>query len=153
MRRGKLLKSLVILYAIVGAYLICDYTFKGLRINTSESLPFYFFTSSKIKHVQRNMYVTIRHPLAKSKLAKQVVGIPGDLIRIEDGVIYISDKVYGKILTHSRSGSPMTPINEGLIPEGYFFVYATHPQSFDSRYAEFGLVSLDQLVEELCPLL
>lgn len=99
------------------------------------------------------MYVTIRHPLSKSKLAKQIVGVPGDLIRIDNGAFHVAGKKYGQILTHSRSGSPMTPINEGIIPEGYFFVYATHPQSFDSRYAEFGLVHLDQLVEELCPLL
>ncbi|CUI18204.1 Type IV conjugative transfer system signal peptidase TraF (plasmid) [Candidatus Protochlamydia naegleriophila] len=153
MRRGKLLKSLVIFYVVVGAYLICDYAFKGFRINTSESLPFYFFTSSKIEHIQRDMYVTIRHPLSKSKLAKQIVGIPGDLICIENGMVHVAGKVYGEILTHSRSGSIMTPIKEGFIPEGYFFVYAMHPQSFDSRYAEFGLVQLNQLVEELCPLL
>ncbi|CAF24155.1 conjugative transfer signal peptidase TraF [Candidatus Protochlamydia amoebophila] len=122
------------------------------RLNSSSSLPFYIFSTSSLKMVERNMYVSLTHPFSSQELLKQIVGLPGDLITIRDQHVWVNDKDYGFIYSTSPSGLALSPLPEGIIPQGFFFVHATHPQSFDSRYAEFGLVSKEQLKERLCPL-
>lgn len=53
------------------------------------------------------------------------------------------------LLHHTKEGRPLTPLvlNEfGMtIPKGYVFVAGDHPQSFDSRYEEFGLVPVEKI--------
>ena len=100
----------------------------------------------------KNQYISFEHPQLNILLAKQVIGIAGDCISIKDNHICINDQVYGDILERSKSGLDLHPIAEGIIPEGYLFVYAPHPDSFDSRYQEFGLVNQEHLKESLCPL-
>ena len=146
------LKFMISFYLLIGSYLICDWAWIGLRINTSESLPFHAFASTPLKEIQRDLYVSLHHPLNSIKLAKKIVGIPGDEIKIDHQHVYLNGKNYGMILDKTRSGTSIHPISEGLIPEGFVFVHASHPQSFDSRYKEFGLIRVDQIIEVLWPI-
>ena len=106
-------------------------------------------------------------PLKKLPYSKRVLGIPGDhIVRNKDGITVIPQESYLlSLLNKTVKGKPLTPIvplngpllnklplNRDLfngspfnglsdiIPEGYLFVAGDNPQSFDSRYAEFGLV-------------
>lgn len=124
----------------------------GIRRNISDSLPFSFFLCTKLTEIQSQMYVALENPKSSCMIAKQVIGLPGDCITIRNRVLYINDVKYGIIRETTRSGSPIDSIQEGVIPEGYVFVYASHLDSYDSRYAEFGLVALSQLKEKLWPL-
>ena len=58
----------------------------------------------------------------------------------------------GVILKMSSSGKSYSPIQSGTIPEGYVYVCGSHPDSFDSRYAEFGLIRVENIREKLWPL-
>lgn len=120
--------------------------------NVSESLPFSYFFGYKIKEPERGMYVTFEHPKVEILLAKRVAGLPDDFIAIRNRQVFINGIPLGYIQTKSPSGISLSPIHEGEIPKGYVYVAGSHPSSFDSRYAEFGLVAISQLKELLWPL-
>ncbi len=120
--------------------------------NVSESLPFSYFFGYKINEPERGMYVAFEHPKAEILLAKRVAGLPEDFISIRDEQVFINGIYYGHIQNKSPSGISLSPIQEGSIPKGYVYVVGSHPSSFDSRYAEFGLIAISQLKERLWPL-
>ncbi|WP_068470631.1 S26 family signal peptidase [Candidatus Protochlamydia phocaeensis] len=151
-----LFKLVLIFYILLAVFMVCDWAWLGLRFNQSDSLPFYFFISAKIKNaedlkIEKGMYVSFRHSLSIVKVAKQIAGMPGEEITYKDGHIYIGDKDWS-VLDKTRSGIPLSPQTVERIPPDYFFVVATHPKSFDSRYDEFGLIKKDQIIEVLWPL-
>ncbi len=59
------------------------------------------------------------------------------------------------LLKQTKEGNPLTPLSvkkfsegrnpEGIIPPGYVFVAGDNPNSFDSRYEEFGLVPMEKI--------
>lgn len=125
----------------------------GIRQNISESLPYTYFLSRNVKGIQRNQYVSFIHPHSHLLIAKRIIGIPGDQIAYRNCHIFLNDKNYGKVLPKSNNtGLPLNPISEGMIPEGFVFVHASHPESFDSRYHEFGLIPITALKETLWPI-
>ena len=147
----------ILLFILINAYCLTNLLTGGsycqhFRLNSSNSLPFYLFTASPIDSLERGMYVSFSHSFANQDLLKQIVGMPGDQITIHQQHVFINGQDYGYIYETSLSGFSLSPILEGIIPEGFVFVHATHPQSFDSRYAEFGLVAKEHLKERLWPI-
>ena len=124
----------------------------GIRINTSDSLPYWVFLSKPFKSVQRGDYVSFQHPLNRMNLVKRVVGLPGDRIERAGDYLLCGGFNCGQVLFMSPSGKLMTPVNEQIIPDGCVFVHATHPESFDSRYEDFGFVRIGSIEEQLWPL-
>lgn len=49
------------------------------------------------------------------------------------------------LLEKTSQGKPLTPISAAIVPEGYVFVAGDNPNSFDSRYEEFGLVPIEKI--------
>jgi conjugal transfer pilin signal peptidase TrbI len=135
-------------------YLTCSWLTDqfGIAFNQSNSLPYYVFIKSTLKDIQKGQYVLLHHPKSDVKIAKEIVGLPGDLIQFQGGHILVNSRDIGPVIEKSKSGKQYMPIQAGVIPEGFYFVHATHPESFDSRYAEFGLVQLEQLEALLWPL-
>jgi len=129
-----------------------DFCQERIRKNISGSLPFSYFIATKIEDIRPHLLVVFDHPLAEIPLAKEIIGVPGDTIAIRNDTLYINEVNYGLIQEKNSSGFPIHPISEGIIPEGHLFVYAPHPQSYDSRYAEFGLIPFSSLKEALWPL-
>lgn len=147
----------IFLFIVVNGYCLANLLTDGaycrhFRLNASNSLNFYIFTTSPLPSIERGIYVSLSHPYSYQDLLKQIVGLPGDQILIRDQHVFINDTDYGYIHQVSPSGLVLSAISEGIIPEDFFFVHATHPQSFDSRYAEFGLVEKMQLKERLWPI-
>jgi conjugal transfer pilin signal peptidase TrbI len=75
------------------------------------------------------------------RFLKYIVGTAGDEIRNLNGVIYVGLTKVGK----ATKTKLLTPIEDGVVPEGYIFAAGTHPESFDSRYQEFGLVKTSDI--------
>jgi conjugal transfer pilin signal peptidase TrbI len=154
----KFFKIFIISCAIVvnsyaGINLLTDGKYcSHFRINCSESLPFYLFSASSLDKLEREVYVSLVHPLSNKPLFKQIVGLPGDLVTVENQHVFVNGKNYGYIHQISPSGSVLSAISINEIPEGFVFLHASHPKSFDSRYGEFGLVAVEQLREKLCPI-
>lgn len=124
----------------------------GLRINRSESLPYYVFFSKPVSTLARDKIVSFYHPTYNVTIAKQIKGLPGDDLLVVAQELYLNGHNLAKIKETSSSGKKYTPISSGIISERHVFVFTSHEDSFDSRYAEFGLIPRDWIVEELCPL-
>jgi len=118
--------------------------FSRLHINQSDSLPHSIFLTLRDGAIRKGGLVTISNHETKYfgniTYIKRVIGLPGDRIHHDGAHIYCNGKSLGPLQPHTRSGQKLTPLKDLIIPEGYSFVMADHPRSFDSRYQEFGLV-------------
>lgn len=126
----------------------------GLKINMTDSLPYRLFLSRKAysQGLKHGTIISFSNVQLEIPLAKQIAGLPGDNIRVMADHVYINDVCFGKIHTESPCGMKLTPIQEGEIPHGFVFVCGQHEQSYDSRYAEFGLVKMEKIQDVLWPL-
>jgi len=141
--------SLVAALAVLVAINPYDSGF-GVRINRSESLPQKIFLSRPITFPpQVGDIVTFTHPSNRMPLAKGVVGVAGDVIRVGNNHIFVAGVDRGEIQLFTPSGRLLEPIAETVIPDGYIFAWAPHPLSHDSRYDDFGLILVTDLEEKL----
>lgn len=124
----------------------------------SHSLPYkvYWLIKDRNFTPQKNQLVAMYEHDTKyvhdTKFIKIVGGVFGDRIKIIDEQMWINDNLIGKLRTHTNGHKPLTPINNQIIPPGWIFVYATHINSFDSRYMEFGLVNVNKIIGKVKPL-
>lgn len=126
-----------------------------LAINESESLPGTLFLvkvgevpacgPTAVEPVQLRMPADARWYAGK-RLLKVAKGCPGDRVRIEGRDVYVNDWFAGRALPVLNDGTAMEMIAPRVIPVGHFYMWASHPASFDSRYAEFDLISGDQII-------
>ncbi|MGL5720268.1 MAG: signal peptidase I [Alphaproteobacteria bacterium] len=121
-----------------------------LGINQTSSIRDRLWVTWKESSFKKNELVTLaNHPtsyLPKERFTKRVKGLPGDKIHIQHGKLYLNEKVVGDLFSATSDGRPLTPLKSRVIPPGYIFVMGDHPRSFDSRYQEFGLVSIKHIV-------
>lgn len=72
------------------------------------------------------------------RVVKQVAGLPGDVVVVRDGVVFINDiplsQVNPEILEKMVERGVERKIFEGVIPDGRIYVVGTLERSFDSRY-------------------
>ncbi len=83
---------------------------------------------------------------------KQIRGVPGDRVTTIDRQVFVNGLPMGLAKTVTFDRRPLTPIGATIIPPGYYYVQGTHPDSFDSRYRESGLVRADQVIGKVLPL-
>ncbi|MFI5343145.1 MAG: S26 family signal peptidase [Chlamydiales bacterium] len=125
----------------------------GIRFNRSNSLKQMIFISASIKSpLVKEQIVSFDHPNLQATLGKILIGFPGDQISIRDQMVFVNDREIGLYKTASSSGKTYSPISQEIVPEGHYFVYTPHPESFDSRYEEFGLIEGSWIKEVLWPL-
>lgn len=72
--------------------------------------------------------------------AKRVAGLPGDLIERRAGAIWVNGREVAQLNPPTMLRGLLSPAGRGRVPPGRLFVVGAAPDSFDSRYAEFGLV-------------
>lgn len=142
-------KAIIILAIYLGSYLgvmsLIEKPFFGICINKTDSLPYKVFISRPLETLRKFSFVSLHHNATPNLLVKQVVGLAGDEIKYEGNHLFVNEYDCG-------TAHKLTPIQTGKIPEGYVFLHATHKDSFDSRYQEFGLIPMTQLEEELWPI-
>jgi conjugal transfer pilin signal peptidase TrbI len=143
----------ILLLLTIGVNFVSPVSIYGIRYNSSESLPYCLFLSKKSQgmHLDYGTIIAFNHATNQLPLAKKITGLPGDIIDISNTHIYVRGEDLGEIKTISPSGYRLTPLTERIVPEGYLFVSGKHELSFDSRYAEFGLVPMDTVQEVLWP--
>ncbi|MBY0292797.1 MAG: signal peptidase I [Alphaproteobacteria bacterium] len=141
--------------ASLGMILTVLLTQTQLSINRTPSLPYKMFFSIKGLLPQRGDFVAIEdHPTAyfgKISYTKRVVGLPGDQIRTHNNHLYVAHELIGPLRKETKDGKPLHSLENTTIPEGYVFVSADHPRSFDSRYQEFGLVAQSKIWGKAIP--
>lgn len=150
--------SRLVVISVIVVILICSTLFLLHRsyeysVNLSQSLPETFFIIEKQKpsHLNRGDYIGFAwrggwgYP-KQMTFVKQVAGLEGDRVYIHSRFLYVNGELIGYVKPKSQGGIPLHPLNTAVIPKGKLFVRATHINSFDSRYEEFGLVDEQQII-------
>lgn len=83
---------------------------------------------------------------------KQVRGLPGDVVTVEERTVAVNGEVVGLAKPQAFDRRPLEPIVPTVIPPGHYYVQGTGPDSFDSRYRSSGLVRADQVIATVTPL-
>lgn len=151
--------SLITLFLMTVAWAL------GFRVNVTPSLPYglYRFTAKPVPPerlasfclesdvsslAQERGYLAAGScPSGLRPLLKQVTGLPGDVIGLQDGLIVLNSQVltYTAQAVSDSQGRTVPPsrLRAGVIPPGQALMLTQHSDSFDSRY--FGLVPLDNV--------
>lgn len=75
-----------------------------------------------------------------SMLVKRIIGLPGDHIRYQDGILYINDEIVEDKFASDTFDYDLEYLGVDVIPEGYYFVLGDNRmKSSDSRI--IGLIS------------
>lgn len=91
---------------------------------------------------QRDDIVVLDLPQMDEMLVKRVVGLPGETVSIDDGVLYIDGIAHPEAFPHDMVAYDMTPV---VLPPLYYFVLGDNRgNSNDSR--SFGPVHRDSIV-------
>ena len=78
---------------------------------------------------------------------KTVRGLPGSMVTVSSGrTVRIDGTAVGRAKTHALDGRALAAVEPGRIPPGRYFLHADHPDSYDSRYAEIGLVPRSRIL-------
>jgi conjugal transfer pilin signal peptidase TrbI len=148
--RKRLLRLLIAILAIAGVYaMVVPYA--AIEWNGTESLPGKVFLIVKWQRPglgEMGIFQPPANPYYPKGFAftKIVMGEPGDVISHHGRDVLLNGKVIGTCLqwdSGHRRRLNMTP--DGIIPPGYHFVWTPHPHSYDSRYADIGLISDKQI--------
>jgi len=151
----RLYTSLLLIISVLLTHSLVTHIFQDscfILKNISKGLPFSYFVGYSSQELERGNYMSFDHPKSETLIIKIVAGLPGDHISFKNDKIYINGYACGEVKKISPSGMSLNPISEGIIPDGYVFMQGLHPDSFDSRYHEFGLVAISQLKARLWPL-
>jgi len=136
----------ILLITVLGTFAFAFLNGYGLRLNLSPSLPHKLYFSFPSTNPQIGQIVSFKKPESSVTFAKVIVGAPGDIIAVENCKVSVNGIESGEILYG------FDPIKDQIIPEGYYFLMGSHLESFDSRYAVFGLVPQEDMEEKLCPI-
>jgi len=77
---------------------------------------------------------------------KQVVGVPGDVVRREGQEFWVGDRYVGIAKTVSKAGTHLAAAESGMVKPGEYFVATSSPDSLDSRYALTGNVKAYEVI-------
>lgn len=91
----------------------------------------------------------VRHYPPGMVFIKRVVGLPGDTITWQGDGVYVAGQRIGAAHPRNHFGESLARTPAGVIPPGHYFVATGHPDSYDSRYADIGLVSDRQVAGDV----
>lgn len=82
---------------------------------------------------------------SKKLLIKRIIGLPGDVITVSDGNLYINGELQQE--DYIAAGGTPGQVQDLVVPEGHFFVMGDHRVvSIDSRREEVGCVPEDAIM-------
>lgn len=150
------------LWALLAAVLVVEAVLLwvvGLRANRlTDSLPHKMYAVLYWDRVpQRGGFYMFECPDAwphavRAPFVKQVLGVPGDRVEVRGREVFVNGVAAGMAKERSKYGMPLGVSAEGHIPPGFYYVYAPHPDSFDSRYSQVGLVHERHILGRAVPL-
>ncbi len=128
-----------------------------IGINSTESLPHTIYLLQKNKIPKRGDIVSFQKDTqgvlsTETQFIKQIIGIAGDTVNYEKDKVFLNHQYVGQLKTKSKEGKTLFAGYEGEIPSGFLFVYTPHPDSFDSRYAQIGLIHESEIIAVAYPL-
>lgn len=132
-----------------------------IGINETPSLPQTFFLIHKRAPVGKGDYVSFRIPPTVGPvkfnhnmiLTKVVVGVAGDVVTVDNRVVFVNGTPVGYAKELSLKKEPLDPIEPVTVPAGHFYVLGLHKDSLDSRYTLVGLVPSANIIGRAFPIL
>ena len=146
-------------YSLVGGViasswmaLVSSHLFIGL--NDSSSLPGRVFVLSRSKYLLSNLkkedLILFKAPATSfypgKKIVKIIKGVAGENVAINHNRIFIENTDLGALKKYSSYGQQLVPLAERKIAPNYYFGWAPHEDSYDSRYQSLGLIHQDQIM-------
>lgn len=130
----------------------------SIGMNFSPSLPDKIYFINKMdKELQKGKLVTFHYygevyPHG-TEFTKYVLGVPGDVVSVQDRTFYINGQPVGTAKKFSMMDEPLEMNSfRGVIPAGKFWYGTEHPDSFDSRYQLSGLGDIQDIVGRTYPI-
>lgn len=121
-----------------------------IGLNTSDSLPGMFFLVYRDQVPDTDDIIAFRAPETRfyreRLFLKLVKGRAGDVLSWQGRTVLINGQSMGIAKGHSKSGEPLAPTPGMTIGNDQFFTWTPHPDSFDSRYSDIGLIDATRVV-------
>ena len=148
---------------IVGGFLLSAGIYAAspwyvLLVNRSNSLPQTLFLLDKTRAPGCGDYTAFDMPsdarfYRGSRMIKHIRGCAGDIVHVEGQRVLINNQSAGLAMRRSSNGQyRLQRIDPIVIPHGKVYLAASHAQSYDSRYASFGLRNTSELLGTARPL-
>lgn len=101
--------------------------------------------SYRFREPQRGEIVVFKYPADPShRYIKRIIGLPGDTVRISNGVVYINDTPIEENYTLEPA---ISDFGQVAVPPGHYFVLGDNRNnSEDSRYPDVGFVPRNLMV-------
>jgi conjugal transfer pilin signal peptidase TrbI len=138
-------------YASIAAGAAWFHSHYALGLNATSSLPGTLYLIERGVLPQRGEHVAFRwagggpYP-AGVTFIKVLAGQPGDTVTRDGHTFVVAGRTLGQAKPTNRRGEPLESGPTGTLPEGRYFVFATHPDSLDSRYALTGWITREQFL-------
>lgn len=149
--RGRLLRLCAFLGALGLAYwAITPYAMLGW--NATDSLPGRVYLIVKVQKPglgDKVAFYPPKNPYYPQGIffTKILLGGPGDVISHQGRDVYLNGRKIGTALAFdSYRHRPLHMAPAGLVPAGHYFVWTPHARSYDSRYADIGLIADAQIL-------
>ncbi|SCZ84984.1 S26 family signal peptidase [Nitrosomonas mobilis] len=130
----------------------------AVSLNVTNSLPgiFYLIEKNKAFKPAPNEMIAFLYEgdafYSKGAVFVKIVkGIPGSIVSSKEADpvthdYFVDNVFFGRAKPYSSTGVPIKRGPTGIIPEDHYYVYATHPDSLDSRYELVGWVRRNQII-------
>ncbi|KDN94713.1 signal peptidase I [Hydrogenovibrio marinus] len=142
---------LFVIIEIVGLHYLSQHFINP--INLSTSLPQSAYLIEKGSSFSRGDKVLFSYQEHKhlvytngTQMVKIVAGVPGDKVEFKGHSFFINGKYFGKYKDYSIKGVKLVPNKSHVLGKDEYFMYATNPDSFDSRYVYMGYVKKSQIL-------
>lgn len=146
----------------IAVFFICALAFVSffnrykLSVNLSDSLPGKLYLVERGVLPKKGEYVEFRfegHAYYNrgAHFVKRVAGVEGSLVKtslLPDGrtVFTVDGEPVGVAKLYGRDGRRLVASKSREVEANQYYMAATHPDSFDSRYELFGTVKTDQII-------
>jgi len=118
----------------------------SILISETDSLPQHYFLLYRNSTPKLHDYTALWSDWYGKRVIKKIVGVSGDRIWYDaNGQLLVNQQPIGYLQAQASDGRALQPIKAQVIKNGMVFVAGSHARSFDSRYAEFGLVAVNKL--------
>lgn len=151
-----------LLIAFILAFIIRTFIFSPIVVDGPSMLPTLHDRDKMI--VNKLVYriskperfdVVIFHATVQKDFIKRIIGLPGEHVMVEDGILYVNGQEVEESFTKEIEDSYLfqtddfrledIPGGHDVIPDGYVFVLGDNRNnSTDSR--KIGLISMDEIV-------
>lgn len=136
----------VLIYFLIRTFLVENYRVEGHSMDPTLADNQFLMVSKlayRLGEVQRGDIIVFRDPHGgKRKLIKRVIGLPGEVVEIRNGQVFINDRQLAEpyIAAPGRYSSAPMPI-----PEGQYFVLGDNRNNSSDSH-NWGTLLQDKLV-------